>query len=200
MLFDTSQLNPQEIYRLLVGGVTPRPIAWISTLSKTGVANIAPYSFFNVASCNPPILWYSQVNPRDAGDKDTLINLLDTKECVVHIVDAQLLEKMNQTCASLPADQSEFDFARLEQCTSHSVNPPSVRGTLVRYECTLREVVRFSSLPMGGSAALLDVKTIFVDDVLWQDGFINQKQLNSVGKMGADFYSLTNDLVELSRP
>lgn len=200
MLFDTSQLNPQEIYRLLVGGVTPRPIAWISTLSKTGVANIAPYSFFNVASCNPPILWYSQVNPREGGDKDTLVNLLDTKECVVHIVNAQLLEKMNQTCASLPADHSEFDFAHLEQCASHSVKPPSVRGTLVRYECTLREVVRFSSLPMGGSAALLDVKTIFVDDAVWQDGFINQAQLKSVGKMGSDFYSLTNDLVELSRP
>ncbi len=200
MLFNTSQLHPQEIYRLLVGGVTPRPIAWISTLSKTGIANIAPYSFFNVASCNPPILWYSQVNPREAGDKDTLTNLLDTKECVVHIVNSQLLEKMNQTCASLPPGQSEFAFARLEQCPSHSVKPPSVKGSLVRYECTLREVVRFSSLPMGGSAALLDVKTIFVDDALWQDGFINQVQLKSVGKMGQDFYSFTTDLAELARP
>lgn len=200
MLFDTLQLSPQENYRLLVGGVTPRPIAWISTLSKTGVANIAPYSFFNVASCNPPILWYSQVNPREGGDKDTLVNLLDTKECVVHIVSEPLLEKMNQTCASLPADQSEFAFAQLEQCPSHSVKPPSVRGTLVRYECTLREVLRFNSLPMGGSAALLDVKTIFVDDALWQDGFINQMQLTSVGKMGADFYSHTDNLIELSRP
>ncbi len=200
MLFETSQLNPQDIYRLLVGGITPRPIAWISSLSKSGIANIAPYSFFNVASCNPPILWYSQVNPRVGGDKDTLVNLLDTGECVVHIVNAQLLEKMNLTCASLPADQSEFEFAQLEQCASYSVKPPSVKGALVRYECTLREVVRFSSLPMGGSAALLDVKTIFVDDSLWQDGFINQSGLNSVGKMGADFYSLTSNLIELSRP
>lgn len=200
MLFDTSQLNPQEIYRLLVGGITPRPIAWISTLSKTGVANIAPYSFFNVASCNPPILWYSQVNPRDGNDKDTLVNLIDTKECVVHIVNSSLLEKMNLTCASLPADHSEFDFAQLEQCVSHSVKPASVTGTLVRYECTLREVVRMSSLPMGGSVALLDVKTIFVDDTLWHDGFINQSQLDSIGKMGADFYNLTSNLIELSRP
>lgn len=200
MLFDTLQLNPQEIYRLLVGGVTPRPIAWVSTLSKTGIANLAPYSFFNVASCNPPILWYSQVNPREGGDKDTLTNLLDTQECVVHIVSSPLLEKMNQTCASLPADHSEFDFAQLEQCASHSVKPPSVKGSLVRYECTLREIIRFNSIPMGGSAALLDVKTIFVDDTLWQEGFINQAQLNSVGKMGQDFYSLANNLVELSRP
>ncbi len=200
MWFDTSQLDSQEMYRLLVGGVTPRPIAWISTLSKAGVLNIAPYSFFNVASCNPPILWYSQVNPRGGGDKDTLVNLIDTKECVVHIVNSQLLEKMNLTCASLPADQSEFDFAQLEQCVSHSVKPDSVAGVMVRYECTLREIVRLSSLPMGGSVALLDVKTIYVDDGLWQDGFISQQQLDSIGKMGADFYSLTTNLVELSRP
>lgn len=200
MIFDVSQLSPQEIYRLLVGGIAPRPIAWISTLSKTGIANIAPYSFFNVASCNPPILWYTQVNPRVGGDKDTLANLIDTKECVVHIVNSQLLEKMNLTCASLPADQSEFDFAQLKQCVSHSVKPPSVKGTLVRYECTLREVVRLSSLPMGGSVALLDVKTIFVEDALWQDGSISQPQLDSVSKMGADFYCLTNNVVELSRP
>jgi flavin reductase (DIM6/NTAB) family NADH-FMN oxidoreductase RutF len=200
MLFDTSELNPQEIYRLLVGGVTPRPIAWISTLSKAGVDNIAPYSFFNVASCNPPILWYSQVNPRDGGDKDTLVNLIDTNECVVHIVNSQLLEKMNLTCASTSSDQSEFDLAQIKQSTSHSVKPASVAGTLIRYECTLREVVRLSSLPMGGSVALLDVKTIYVDDELWKDGFINQPKLDSVGKMGSDFYSLTTNLVELSRP
>lgn len=200
MIFNAAQLNPQEIYRLLVGGITPRPIAWISTLSKTGIANIAPYSFFNVASCNPPILWYTQVNPRDGGDKDTLANLIDTKECVVHIVNSQLLEKMNLTCASLSSDQSEFDFAQVKQCTSHSVRPPSVKDALVRYECTLREVVRVSSLPMGGSVALLDVKTIFVEDSLWQDGFISQLQLDSVGKMGADFYSFTKNLAELSRP
>lgn len=200
MLFDTSRLDPQEIYRLLVGGITPRPIAWISTHSKTGVANIAPYSFFNVASCNPPILWYSQVNPRDGRDKDTLVNLMDTRACVVHIVNSQLLEKMNLTCASLPSDQSEFEFAQLEKILSHSVKADSVEGVLVRYECSLREVIRLSSLPMGGSVALLDVKTIYVDDAIWQDGSVNQQQLDSVGKMGANYYSLTKDLVELSRP
>ena len=84
MIFDTASLSPAEAYRLLVGGVTPRPIAWISTRSTDGIDNIAPYSFFNVASCNPPILWYSQVNPQSGQDKDTLRNLIATRECVVY--------------------------------------------------------------------------------------------------------------------
>ena len=74
-----------NVYSYLVGGITPRPIAWISTLSEKGIANIAPYSFFTVASCNPPVLSVTQVNPRDHANKDTLTNLLATKECVVNI-------------------------------------------------------------------------------------------------------------------
>ena len=134
MIFNTSELATNEIYRLLVGGVAPRPIAWISTLSVDGVANIAPYSFFNVASCNPPILWYSQVNPRDGQNKDTLRNLIETQQCVVHIVNTALLEQMNLTCASLPAEQSEFDFAQIETEPSQTVLALAVKHAPVRYE------------------------------------------------------------------
>lgn len=200
MIFDTSHLEVNEIYRLLVGGITPRPIAWISTLSAEGVANLAPYSFFNVASCNPPILWYSQVNPRSGDDKDTLRNLIDTKQCVVHIVNSQLLEKMNLSCALLPADQSEFDFADIASEPSHTVAALAVKHAPVRYECQLREVIQLSTLPSGGTVALLDVKSIYVDDRLWNGQMIDQQLLDSVGKMGGDFYSLTNYLRQLERP
>ena len=200
MIFDTSSLEPQDIYPLLVGGVTPRPIAWISTLSQNGIANIAPYSFFNVVSCNPPILWYSQVNPKNGQDKDTLRNLIDTQECVINIVNATLLEKMNRSCAPLAHDTSEFDLADIARCDSFGVKPFSVEHALVRYECSLREVLRVSSLPSGGSVALLDVKYIYVNDGILDKQKINQTRLDSVGKMGADFYSLTRDLLEITRP
>ncbi|MCH7335504.1 flavin reductase family protein [Acinetobacter sp. NIPH 2699] len=200
MIFEIAKLETNEIYRLLNGGITPRPIAWISTLSADGVANLAPYSFFNVASCNPPILWYSQVNPRNGKDKDTLRNLIDTNECVVHIVNSQLLEKMNLSCAALPSEQSEFDFAEIESCPSHQVQPLSVKDALIRYECQLREVIQLSSLPSGGTVALLDVKSIYVDDRLWDGVMIDQQQSDSVGRMGGDFYSLTTDLHQLARP
>ena len=188
MIFDTASLSPAEAYRLLVGGVTPRPIAWISTRSTDGIDNIAPYSFFNVASCNPPILWYSQVNPQSGQDKDTLRNLIATRECVVHIVNSQLMQKMNLSCALLPSEQSEFDFAEIESCVSNSVEPLAVKDSPIRYECHLREVIQLSSLPSGGTVALLDVKSIYVDDRLWNGTMINQQQLDSVGKMGGDFY------------
>lgn len=200
MIFDTASLSPTEVYRLLVGGITPRPIAWISTLSTEGVANIAPYSFFNVASCNPPILWYSQVNPQSGQDKDTLRNLIATKQCVIHIANTELLEKMNLSCALLPPEQSEFEFAEIESCESHSVQPLSVKDAPIRYECQLREVLQLSSLASGGTVALLDVKSIYVADHLWDGTMIDQQNLHSVGKMGGDFYSLTNELRKLSRP
>lgn len=200
MIFATSDLDANEIYRLLVGGITPRPIAWISTLSADGVANIAPYSFFNVASCNPPILWYSQVNPRNGQDKDTIRNLIATKECVVHIANTALLEKMNLSCALLPPEQSEFEFAQIESEPSHTVAALAVKHAPVRYECHLREVIQLSSLPSGGTVALLDVKSIYVDDRLWDGQMIDQQQLQSVGKMGGDFYSLSTNLRKLSRP
>jgi len=108
-------LSTSDIYKLLVGGITPRPIAWISTRSEQGVDNIAPYSFFSVASVNPPILSYTQVNPQTDSDKDTLTNLLATKECVVHIVNSETMHKMNLSCAGLPPEKSEFELYDFNQ-------------------------------------------------------------------------------------
>ena len=200
MIFDVSQLQVQEKYRLLNGGVTPRPIAWISTRSNDGIDNLAPYSFFTVAGCNPPVLLYTQVTPRSGIGKDTLQNLIETGECVVNIVNTPLLEKMNMTSASLSSVESEFDFAEVESCSSHQVNPRSVTGSPVRYECTLREIISISDLPTGGTVILLDVKFIYVQDDLYTNGQINQELIDSVGKMGGDHFSLSSKNVELNRP
>ncbi len=200
MIFDVSNLKDQEKYRLLTGGITPRPIAWISTRSGANADNLAPYSFFTVASCNPPVLLYTQVTPRSGIDKDTLKNLVETGECVVNIVNTDLLEKMNMTSASLQIDESEFDFAKVESCASENVQPRSVKASPIRYECTLREVLPISDLPSGGTVVLLDVKSIYVRDDLYINENINQQLVDSVGKMGGDLFSLTSTNVELTRP
>lgn len=144
MYLDTSTLTAQENYRHLVGGIIPRPIAWISTVSATGITNLAPYSFFTVASCNPPVLLYTQVTPQSGKNKDTLANILETKFCVVNIVSASLLEKMNATCESFPPEISEFSAAGIESCESQFV-----AASKVRYECSLREVIQVSSESLG---------------------------------------------------
>ena len=200
MIFDATATDSQTKYRLLVGGITPRPIAWISTRSRDHVDNLAPYSFFTVASCNPPVLLYTQVTQSSNIDKDTLQNLLETGECVVNIVNANLLEKMNQTSASLSFSESEFDLANIERCASYKVSPQSVKHSPIRYECTLRETIKVGDLPASGTLILLDVKFIYVRDDLFIDGSINQTLIDSVGKMGGDHYSLTSNNIELKRP
>ena len=200
MVFDVAQLDAQQNYQLLIGGITPRPIAWISTRSKEGVDNLAPYSFFTVASCNPPVLLYTQVTQRSGNNKDTLQNLLETKECVVNIVNSALLEQMNATSAALGIKESEFSFANVEACESAQVLTKSVKNAPVRYECRLREVVRVSDLPAGGQLILLDVIGIYVDDALYKNDAIDQQDIDSVGKMGGNHFSLTTNTIELTRP
>jgi flavin reductase (DIM6/NTAB) family NADH-FMN oxidoreductase RutF len=200
MNFNISELSIQEKYRLLSGGVTPRPIAWISTRSKSGVDNLAPYSFFTVASCNPPVLLYTQVTQRSGIDKDTLQNLKDTGECVINIVNTHLLEKMNLTSAPINIEESEFDLAKIEHSKSNVVNPLSVKESPVRYECTLREIIHLGDLPTGGTLVLLDVKFVYVRDDLYSAEGINQELIDSVGKMGGDGYSPTSDYIALNRP
>ena len=200
MNFNISDLGVQEKYRLLNGGITPRPIAWISTLSTSGVDNLAPYSFFTVASCNPPVLLYTQVTQRSGMDKDTLQNLKETGECVVNIVNSQLLEKMNLTSASISYNESEFDLAKVDHCSSQIVKPLSVKESPIRYECTLREVITLGDLPAGGTLILLDVKFVYVRDDLYSAEGINQTLIDSVGKMGGDGYSPTSNYMSLHRP
>ena len=199
MNFDILEMATQEKYRLLNGGVTPRPIAWISTRSKEGVDNLAPYSFFTVASCNPPVLLYTQVMPRSTVDKDTLKNLIETGECVINIVNSNLLEKMNMTSTSIDRAESEFEYAHVEHSPSNKVTPLSVKESPIRYECTLREIISVSDLPSGGTVVLLDVTSIYVSDDLYVDGAINQEIMDSVGKMGGDSYSLTSQRIDIKR-
>jgi len=200
MFLDLMQNSSRSVYSYLVGGISPRPIAWISTLSSEGVTNIAPYSFFTVASCQPAVLSVTQVNPSDKANKDTLTNLLATKECVVNIVSHALVEQMNQSCANYPNNVSEFDEASIERVPSQLVNPPSVAASKVRYECKLREVITISDEPSGGKMMLLDVVGIFIDDATLVNDYIDPTRLDAVGKMGGDYFSTTNDKFVLKRP
>lgn len=200
MNFDPLLLDSQHCYRLMVSSITPRPIAWISTLNGAGTLNLAPYSFFTVASCNPPVLSITQVNPRDRTAKDTLTNLRATRECVVNIVSENLAEIMNASCADYPPDVSEFLALNIESTSSSRVKPDGVKAANVRFECKLREVLEISSLPMGGHVMLLDVVSIYVNETVLLDGHIAPDLLNTIGKLGGDWYSKTHARFEMQRP
>ncbi len=200
MYLKTADISTAELYPLLVEGIIPRPIAWISTLSSTGIANLAPYSFFTVASCNPPILSITHINQANQQAKDTLDNLQQTKNCVVNVVSANQAEEMNDSCAAYPAEVSEFSVLGIESISSEFVAALSVKNSKVRYECRLRETISVSDLPAGGVLILLDVIGIFIDEAIYKEGHINPKLLSAIGKLGGNEYATTEDLFSLQRP
>lgn len=197
MFKSVSELSPPEVYRYLVGGIVPRPIAWVSTLNSDGVHNLAPYSFFTVASVNPPVLAITHIPSRAQAEKDTLKNLHANPECVVNIVSADQTQQANLSSQPLANNESEFKQFDIVFTPSQQVSPVSVAGSKVRYECKLREIVTVSA---GGQLILLDLIGVFVDDHLMKDGLIDSAKLDAVGKMGGDDYNLTRELIKAKRP
>ncbi|MBN2865360.1 MAG: flavin reductase family protein [Thiotrichales bacterium] len=200
MMLETKSATPLELYRLLVGGIVPRPIAWVSTQNSAGLSNLAPYSFFSVASCNPPILTITNVASQNKVAKDTLNNLLQTNECVVNIVSASQVDEMNQSCAPYSEQQSEIDEIGIETVASQTVAPLGVKGSAVRYECRLRETITLSDKPMGGVLILLDVVAISVEDSVIKEGMIDANLLQAVGKLGGNDYCNAQADFMLLRP
>lgn len=200
MFFKPQELPTPKLYGLLVGGVVPRPIAWVSTQDATGTANLAPYSFFTVASVQPPILSITHINAHDKPIKDTLANLQSTQTCVVNIVSAQLAEKMNATSAQYPLGVSEFEQVDIESIAGQSVDALAVKDAKVQYECRLREVISLSDQPGGGVMILLDVVGINVADEVLNNDVIEEELLDAVGKMSGNDYCYTRQQFELERP
>ncbi len=200
MFQKTAELETPQIYHHLVHGVVPRPIAWVSTLSKEGISNLAPYSFFSVASVNPPVLTVTAVPARDKLEKDTLTNLLETKECVVNVVTEDVLEIMNESCADFAHNQSEIDALNIETIASEMIQPAGIKAAKVRFECTLRETIDIAKHPAGGVLILLDVVGIHIDDSVADGAQINGKTLKALGKLGGNDYSTVNEQITLARP
>lgn len=196
----TANLEPVELYQLLTGGVIPRPIAWVSSQNESGLTNLAPYSFFSVASCNPPILTLTNVPSRDRLAKDTLTNLLATKECVVNIVSHAQINEMNASCADFSSEQSEIDELNIATVDSMQVKAPGLKNSAVRYECKLRETITLSEAPIGGVLILLDVVAIFADESKFSNGVLDANQLDAIGKLGSNDYCHAKADLTLARP
>jgi flavin reductase (DIM6/NTAB) family NADH-FMN oxidoreductase RutF len=184
-----------SLYRILSSAVVPRPIAWVSTRSEAGVDNLAPYSFFTVASVDPPIVLFAPVDGAE-GLKDTPRNARDTGEFVVNIVTEDLAEAMNETSATLPAGESEFDHADLERAESVAVAPPRVADAPIAFECTLHDLV-----DVGGSTLVLgEVRHVHLDESVTTDGKIDVDDVEAVGRLAGSVYARTTDRFSLERP
>lgn len=207
MLFDFAQTSIDKRYRLLTATVFPRPIAWVSTVSPQGIYNLAPFSFFNVFSNEPPILIFSPGFKviEEAGelvlvDKDTLANIKTTGEFVINLVSRSLAEKMNLTSGEFAPQVNEFERAGLTATPSHMVLPPRVKESPVSFECNLYEHIELARLPGAGNLVLSEILCMHIDDELMQGNRIDMQALDLVGRMGGNRYCTTRDTFDLARP
>lgn len=202
---DPSGANPTDIYKLMVGAIVPRPIAFVSTLAEDGTLNLAPFSYFTACSSNPPCILFSTTSRGpNARPKDTLANVRATGEFVVNIVSEEFAEEMNITSAECPPSVNEFELSGLTPIASERVRPPCVAESHIQMECRLREIVTVSDQPGGGFVVIGEVLLFHIDlDVLVdaKDPYkIDPSRLRAVGRMGGPTYCRTQDRFELQRP
>lgn len=201
MQLDPSQMSIRETYYLMVQLITPRPIAWVSTMSSTGVTNLAPFSFFNGVGANPPSVLFCPVNRRDGSRKDSLINVLETKQFVVNVVSHHSAEVMNATSADYDSSTSEIDALKIETLPSTKVKPPRVAGALAQFECELLQHVELAEGPAGANVVIGRVVMLHVDDSVIDDKhFIDPAKLDTIGRMGGAAYTRTTERFEMDRP
>lgn len=201
MHLEPSPSNALDAYHLLVGLVTPRPIAWVTTVSPAGVVNLAPFSFFNAFGANPPVVVFSPTNKRDGSKKDTLRNVEASGEFVVNVSAADLAEKVNLTSRELPPDQSEVELAGLHTTPSLRVKPPRVAESPAALECRVMQIVPVGTGAIAANLVIGEVVMIHVsDEVLDAAGRPDPRKLRTVARLGGDFWCHTSDLFEQKRP
>lgn len=201
MQLDFSSLAPADAYRWLASTVTPRPIAWVSTLSAEGKSNLAPFSFFQVISDEPPTLMVNTSVRDDGSVKDTLRNVRETGELVIHLVSAAHAEAMNATAAWLPHGESEIEHAGIATVPSARVAPPRVVGAPVAFECQLAEIIPYPADTPSAYLIFARVLLAHIDDgVMRDERHIDPAKLDLVGRLGGTQYSYTRDTFNMIRP
>jgi flavin reductase (DIM6/NTAB) family NADH-FMN oxidoreductase RutF len=200
MIINPEKLNNTNRYKLMIGAILPRPIAWVSTVDKMGTLNLAPFSFFTAVSTNPMTLlfcpgWSSLRNRM----KDTYYNVREVGEFVINIVDESTKEGMNLSATEFEAGISEFEWAGVTAAPSEMIQVPRVAEAPIAFECTLQQIVVIHEGPGGGAAVFGEVKSIYVRDGLLENGRIPTEKLQPIGRLAGSSYAHINDLFNMNR-
>ena len=201
MEINLSTARASSIYQHLIRVIAPRPIAWVSTVSATGVTNLAPFSFFTGVGSRPPSVLFCPANRRDGGPKDTLKNILATREFVINVVPYRMAEAMNLSSAELPSEESEFELTGLQISESAVVKAPGVSSSPIRMECRLLQHLALDDGPGGANIVLGEIVHMHLDDnVLDSTGYADPVLLDLIGRLGGAAYCRTTEQFELPRP
>ncbi|QUG40256.1 flavin reductase family protein [Psychrobacillus sp. INOP01] len=196
---DPKQNSERDNYKLLIGSIIPRPIAFVTTQSEDGIVNGAPFSYFNIVSSNPPMV--SLAIQRSGGRvKDTARNIYNNEQFVVHIVDDENVVKINETAASLPASESEIELANLTLISSENVSVPGVKEAKVRMECRLVQAIPLRGDEPGSDLFIGEVVLFHIDEAIYEDGRIDPRGLNAVSRLAGTSYAKIGDIFSIERP
>lgn len=185
-----SDLKPSEIQNYLQHAIAPRPICFASTIDKDGNVNLSPFSFFNLFSANPPVCVFSPSRRvRDNTTKHTLDNILQVKECVINIVNYDMVQQTSLASTEYAKGVDEFVKSGFTPLKSELVKPPRVAEAPVQLECVVRDVIHIAETPGAGNLILAEVKLIHIQDaILDENGKIDQEKIDLVARLGGDWY------------
>jgi len=191
---DPSLVPIEKLHHMLLSAIGPRPIAFASTINKKGNANLAPFSFFNIFSANPPILIFSPARRvKDNTIKHTLINILETKEVVINIVNYSIVQQMSLSSTAYPEGVNEFEKSGLTMVASEKVTPYRVDESPVQFECKVNEVIPMGTEGGAGNLIICEVLMMHIKkSILDRKGAIDSYKIDQVARMGGDWYTRAN--------
>jgi flavin reductase (DIM6/NTAB) family NADH-FMN oxidoreductase RutF len=201
MKIDVKSAAVPDVYQALVSVVTPRPIAWVTTVNVEGRVNLAPFSFFNAFGANPPVVVFSPVLRRDGSKKDTLLNVEATREFVVNAAVEPLAGQINLSSKEIAPDESELELTGLTTHPSELVRPPRLAESPVSLECKVIQIFPIGGGPIGANLVIGEVVMIHIDEtVLGPDGRVDPRKLRTIGRLGGDDFCRSTDIFSLVRP
>jgi flavin reductase (DIM6/NTAB) family NADH-FMN oxidoreductase RutF len=190
MIIDPKELPTPKLQAYIQGAVSPRPIAFVSSIDKEGNVNLSPFSFFNLFSMNPPILIFSPSRRvRDNSTKHTLQNVLEVPEVVINIVSYRMVEQTSLASCEFPKGTNEFIKSGFTEIKSQVVKPPRVGEAPVSFECKVNQVIPLGEQGGAGNLIVCEVLLMHIkDQILTNDGFIDPHKIDAVARMGQDYY------------
>ena len=201
MIFDPNKIPFQETHKLMIGSIVPRPIAFVSTRSKDGKNNVAPFSYFNGVCSKPPTIMFAPARRGwDGEEKDTLINIRDTEEFVVNIVSEPFAEKMVLCSTDFDSDVDEFIESNLTPVPSQKIAPSRVGEAKVSFECKLNQIVEIGDGTAGSGFVVIGSIVLFhIDDDVYDNGRILLNKLQPLGRLAGNWYTRTTDILKIIR-
>jgi len=196
----SANLNKRDSHELLMSAILPRPIAFVSTVGKDGIFNVAPFSCFAPVGMKPALVCLQIGGRRDGQKKDTLENIEFSKDFVVNVVDESFADAMNQASFDYPSSVDEFEKIGLTPAKSEIVKAPRVAESPINMECRLLKILKFGEVPAESNIIIGELVLVHVKDELWAGDHIDISKWKPIGRLGEELYCRMTDIFEMKKP